>query len=216
MTTRARLRPAAVVIAPAVLFAGFVYHPYVSSATDAEAIASAVVADTTRWGIAHLAIGVGYALMVLAFLAIRSYLREGREERWSSSALPLVAVGSALFAILPGMEFAPLAAAETGGDVEGAQQELMPWFVPILLMGAITFTLGVLGLRDGDRAQRSAQQTGAAACRRSTRCHGRGTFRSARCCADSAWSGRDRRALAIGVRDVEASDAESVDRSPAD
>ena len=59
-------------------------------------------------------------------------------------ALPLAAVGSALFAILPGMEFAPLAAAETGGDVEGAQEELMPWFIPILLMGAITFTIGVL------------------------------------------------------------------------
>jgi hypothetical protein len=56
----------AVVVAPAVLFAGFVYHPYVSNATDAEAIASAVIADTTRWGLAHLAIGVGYALMVLA------------------------------------------------------------------------------------------------------------------------------------------------------
>jgi hypothetical protein len=42
------------------------------------------------------------------------------------------------------MEFAPLAAAETGGDVEGVQEELMPWFVPILLMGAITFTIGVL------------------------------------------------------------------------
>jgi hypothetical protein len=70
-----RLRPAAVVIAPAVLFAGFAYNPYVSNATDAEAIASAVIADTTRWGLAHLAIGVGYALMVLAFLAIRSYLR---------------------------------------------------------------------------------------------------------------------------------------------
>jgi hypothetical protein len=145
MTMQARLRPAAIVIAPAMLFAGFVYHPYVSNATDAEAIANAVVADTTRWGIAHLAIGVGYALIVLAFLAIRSYLRESGEERWSSVALPLVAVDSALFAILPGMEFAPLAAAETGGDVEGAQEELMPWFVPILLMGAITFTLGVLG-----------------------------------------------------------------------
>ena len=139
-----RLRPAAVVVAPAVLFVGFAYHPYVSNATDDEAIASAVIADTTRWGLAHLAIGVGYALMVLAFLAIRSYLREGGEERWSSVALPLAAVGSALFAILPGMEFAPLAAAETGGDVEGAQEELMPWFIPILLMGAITFTIGVL------------------------------------------------------------------------
>ena len=60
-------------------------------------------------------------------------------------ALPFALVGSALFAILPGMEFAPLAAAETGGDVEGAQEELMPWFIPILVAGTVTFTLGVLG-----------------------------------------------------------------------
>ena len=145
MTMQARLPPAAVLIAPAVLFVGFVYHPYVSNATDAEAIASAVIADTTRWGLAHLAIGVGYALMVLAFLAIRSYLRQAREERWSRLALPLVAVGSALFAVLPGMEFAPLAAAETGGDVEAAQEELVPWFVPIFVTAAITFTLGLVG-----------------------------------------------------------------------
>jgi hypothetical protein len=142
---QARLRPAVVVIAPALLFAGFVSHPYVAKGTDAEAIADAVVENTTRWGLAHLAIGVGYALMVLAFLAIRSYLREAGEERWSKLALPFAAVGSALFAILPGMEFAPLAAAETGGDVEGAQEEVMPWFIPILVTGALTFTLGVLG-----------------------------------------------------------------------
>jgi hypothetical protein len=34
MTMQARLRPAAIVIAPAMLFAGFVYHPYVSNATE--------------------------------------------------------------------------------------------------------------------------------------------------------------------------------------
>lgn len=97
-----RLRPLAVVAAPAVLFVGFVYHPYVSNTTDAEAIANAVVADTTRWGLAHLAIGVGYALLVLAFLASRSYLHEGGEERWSRLALPLAAIGSALFASFRG------------------------------------------------------------------------------------------------------------------
>jgi hypothetical protein len=142
---QARLRPAVVVIAPALLFAGFVSHPYIAKGFDAEAIAEAVVENTTRWGLAHLAVGVGYALMVLAFLSIRSYLREAGEERWSKLALPFAAVGSALFAILPGMEFAPLAAAETGGDVEAAQEELVPWFIPILVTAAITFTLGVLG-----------------------------------------------------------------------
>jgi hypothetical protein len=133
-----------VVVAPAVLFAGFVAHPYVANASDAEAIADAVVADTTRWGIAHLVSGIGYALMVLAFLAIRSHLREVGEERWSSLALPLAAFGSALFVILPGMEFAPFAAAKTDGDVEGTQDELTPWFLAMFVTAAITFSLGVL------------------------------------------------------------------------
>ena len=43
------------------------------------------------------------------------------------------------------MEFAPLAAAESGGDVEGAQGALGPWFVPVLLAGAIPFLLGAIG-----------------------------------------------------------------------
>jgi hypothetical protein len=148
-TTRARFRAAVVVIAPAVLLVGFAYHPYVANGTDESALAEAAASDTTRWGLAHLAIGFGYALLALAFIAIRSYLREAGEERWSSPALPLVVAGCALFPILTGMEFALLAAAETGGDVEGAQTELMPWFIPVLLAGAITFALGALGFAMG-------------------------------------------------------------------
>jgi len=144
-TTKARLRAAVVAVAPTVLLLGFVYHPYLTNATDEEAIAAAVAADTTRWGLAHLAIGVGYALVALAFIALRSYLREAGEERWSSLALPFAVMGSALFPILTGMELALLATAETGGEVEAAQTELFPWFVPILVTGAICFTLGVVG-----------------------------------------------------------------------
>jgi hypothetical protein len=55
---------------------------------------------------------VASGLLVLAFLAIRSYLREAGEDRWNILALPFIVVGSTLFAVLPGMEFAPLAAAE--------------------------------------------------------------------------------------------------------
>jgi hypothetical protein len=54
-----------------------------------------------------------------------------------------------LFPILTGMEFAPLASAETGGDAEAAQTELMPWFIPILLMGAVSFALGAFGFAAG-------------------------------------------------------------------
>lgn len=148
-TTTAQLRAAIVVIAPAVLLAGFAYHPYVASGTDEAGLAAAAASDTTRWGLSHLAIGVGYALAALAFIAIRSYLRDAGEDRWSVIALPLIVLGCALFPILTGMEFALLAAAETGSDGEAAQSELMPWFLPILLTGAISFVLGAIGFAAG-------------------------------------------------------------------
>jgi hypothetical protein len=148
-TTSARFRAAIVAIAPAVLFAGFAYHPYVAMGTDEAALAQAAASDTTRWGLAHLAIGIGYALLALAFIAIRSFLREAGEERWSAVALPFIVAGCALFPILTGMEFALLAAAETGGDGEAAQSELVPWFIPVLVTGAVSFTLGALGFARG-------------------------------------------------------------------
>lgn len=64
-------------------------------------------------------------------------------------ALPFIVMGSTLFTILPGMEFAPLAAAVTGGDVQATQAALLPWFVPILLTGAVSFALGALGFAMG-------------------------------------------------------------------
>jgi hypothetical protein len=148
-TTSARFRAAIVAVAPAVLFAGFLYHPYVTMGTDEAALAEVAASDTRRWGLSHLAIGVGYALLALAFIAIRSFLREAGEERWSAVALPFIVASCALFPILTGMEFAMLAAAETGGDVEAAQSELMPWFIPVLLAGAVSFTLGTLGFARG-------------------------------------------------------------------
>jgi cytochrome bd-type quinol oxidase subunit 2 len=148
-TTRARFRAAIAAIAPAVLLAGFAYHPYVARGTDAAALAEAAASDTTRWGLSHLAIGVGYGLAALAFIGIRSYLREAGEERWSGVALPFVVLGSTLFPILTGMEFALLAAAETGGDVEAVQTELMPWFIPLVATGAVCFALGALGFAMG-------------------------------------------------------------------
>ncbi len=64
-------------------------------------------------------------------------------------ALPFIILGSTLFAILPGMEFALLAAAETGGDARAAQAALMPWFVPTLLTGAVSFAIGAFGFARG-------------------------------------------------------------------
>jgi hypothetical protein len=148
-TMGVRFRAAMVAAAPALLLAAFVYHPYIAPPTDPAAIATAVASDTTRWGIAHLAIGVGYGLAVLAFLAIGSYLREAGEERWSILALPFIVIGSTLFVILTGMEIGLLAAAEAGADVQAVQSALLPWFIPILLTGAIAFGLGALSFAMG-------------------------------------------------------------------
>jgi hypothetical protein len=97
----------------------------------------------------HLTVGVASGLLVLAFLAIRSYLREAGEDRWSILALPFIVVGSTLFAVLPGMEFAPLAAAEAGADVQATQAALAPWFLPVLGTGAATFAIGVFAFAKG-------------------------------------------------------------------
>ena len=63
--------------------------------------------------------------------------------------VPFIVMGSTLFTLLPGIEFAPLAAAEVGGDVQAAQDALARWFVPILVVGSATFALGVLGFARG-------------------------------------------------------------------
>jgi hypothetical protein len=147
--TRARFGAAIVAIAPAVMLAGLVSHPYIVTLPDEVAVAEAATADTTRWGLVHLTVGVGSGLLMLAFLAIRSYLRDAGEERWSVLALPFIVVGSTLFTVLPGMEFAPLAAAEAGADVQATQAALAPWFLPILVTGAATFAAGVFAFAKG-------------------------------------------------------------------
>jgi hypothetical protein len=143
-TTTARSRAAILFGAPAVLLVGWGLHPYIAVPRP-EDVAEAAAADTTRWGLAHLAVGVGSALLALAFVALRSHLREAGENRWSGPALPLAVVGSALTAILTGMEFAPLAAAETGGDVTEAQEELAAWFIPVVAASGLAFALGAVG-----------------------------------------------------------------------
>jgi hypothetical protein len=148
-TTQARFRAAIVAIAPAVLLFAFVYHPYIANLTDKAAVAAALSSDTTRWGLSHLAVGVGSGLAVLAFLAIRGYLREAGEERSSILALPFIVIGSSLFAFLPAMEIAMLAVADEGADVQAVLTALDSWFFPILVAGAITFALGVLGFAVG-------------------------------------------------------------------
>ena len=141
-------RTAILVIAPAVMLVGGGYHPWIGNPGDPgffQTLAAAVTADATRWWIAHFLIAVGSGLLVIAFLATRSYLRDAGEGRWSVIGLPFIVMGSTLYALLPAMEFAPVGAFRTGADIAAVQAALMPWFGPILLASAVLFALGVLG-----------------------------------------------------------------------
>lgn len=146
-TGKTSWRTAALTVAPAVLLAALGAHPYIGGQLpNDDAVAEAVAAGTTRWGVVHLATSVASALIILAFLAVRSYLHEAGEDRFSAAGLPFVILGSTLFAVLPGMEFVPLAAAETGAttaEIAAAQDAIARWFVPVLLAGAFTFAIGV-------------------------------------------------------------------------
>ncbi len=148
-TTRTRLGVVAVALAPVVMFVALVGHPFIARLPDAAGVANAVAQSTTWWGIVHLLTAVGGVLTALAFLAIRARLRDVGEDRFSGWALPFVIAGSMLYALLPALEFAPMSAALTGGDVAAVQTELVPWFIPIMATSAILFAVGVYGFARG-------------------------------------------------------------------
>jgi hypothetical protein len=146
-TTTTGLQAALLAVTPLLLLAPLVWHPYIPGRLpNNAAVADAVAADTTRWGLVHLASGVAFGFVVLAFIAVRGYLRAAGEERWSGFGLPFIVIGSTLYTMLPGMEFAPLAAVESGSDAEAIQTSLVPWFVPTLTTGGILFLVGTFGV----------------------------------------------------------------------
>lgn len=149
------VRVGIVAIAPMVLLAALSYHPHLPGRQpNLDALAEAVELDPSRWALAHVAAGVASGLLSLAFLAIRGYLRQAGEDRWSAAALPLVILGGTLYAMLPGMEFAPLVAVETGGSARAAQEALLPRFIPLLVAGAVAFAAGVVAMAMGVRRSR--------------------------------------------------------------
>lgn len=148
-TTSGGAGPLIVGLAPAVMLLAHVSHPFIRVLPDAEAVAGFVTDNTMLWGAVHLLTNVGAGLMALAFLAVRALLRDAGEERFSRWGLPFVIFGSVLYGFLPGLEFAPMAAAETGGDVVAVQSALAPWFVPAFIAGAVSFAIGILGFARG-------------------------------------------------------------------
>lgn len=144
-TTRTRWGAASMATAPVLMAFTLTAHPYIARLPNAGAVGDAVAARTTWWGVVHLLTAVGAGLMALAFLALRAHLRAVGEDRYSAWALPWVLTGSVLYAFLPGLEFAPLAASDSGGDPTAAHQALEPWFVPVLLISALVFAIGIIG-----------------------------------------------------------------------
>lgn len=154
--TQGRASAATVALAPVVILAAFLAHPFLAVLPDAGAVAAAVAENTTRWAVAHLLTAIGSALIALAFLAVRVHLRNAGEERFSPWGVPFVVFGSVLYAVLPGLEFAPLTAAETGGDIAAVQAALQPWFIPIFVTGAITFAIGIYAFARASSTARSS------------------------------------------------------------
>lgn len=144
------LRAGVVVTAPLMFLAALSYHPYLPGRQpNTEAVAAAVVSGPTNWGVVHLGTGLASAMLVVAFLAVRAELREAGEDRWSGVAVPFIVFGNTLYAMLPAMELAPLAAAEAGGDAQLAQAALLPWFIPVLAASGLTFAVGLATLAVG-------------------------------------------------------------------
>jgi len=136
-------RAAVTGLSPALLLIGLVYHPHLDDLRDKGTVAAALTADTTRWGIAHLVVGVAAALVLLAFLSVDEFLRESGHSEMSFLGVPFIVIGSVLFAFLPAMEIAMLGAYGAGVDVEEVLLEMNPWFQPILLAGGAAFAVGV-------------------------------------------------------------------------
>jgi len=125
------------------LTAALLWHPPLPGRLpDSAGVAEAASADITQWGLSHVAAALASGAVAVAFVAVRGHLRERGDGSASAVGLGLVLIGSTLFAMLPGMEFAVVAAHETGADLEETQAALESWFVPILIAGAVTFALG--------------------------------------------------------------------------
>jgi len=140
----ARYRAAVITGAPLAMLASFLYHPFIAVLTNSRAVADAAMADTLRWGFAHVSVAVASCLMILAFIAVRAFFHDAGEDRYSTRALPWLAFGGALYAVLPGIELGAMAGMQVGADLARMEQVLDPWFVSILMTGALANAVGLI------------------------------------------------------------------------
>lgn len=147
--TKARWGAVSLAAAPLIILTSFLTHPHIGTRVGEpglyEAIAAEVAADPGLWVFSHLLLAVGSGVLALAFIALREFLREAGEDRWSTVGLPFVVLGSVLFALLPAMEMAPFAAFEAGVDAAAVQQGLDETIFPVVLIaGSIVFAIGAV------------------------------------------------------------------------
>jgi hypothetical protein len=140
---RRTVAAATVALAPVSLLGAIVHHPFIADLRHKHDVAAALTAGATRWSVAHLGAAVASALVALAFLAVAAALRNRGEWRWSGRSVPFVVVGCTLFALLPAMEIAVLAASLAGADAEAVLLELDAWFRPLLVGSATVFAIGL-------------------------------------------------------------------------
>lgn len=134
------------VAAPALLLLTFLWHPPIPGRLpDAPAVAEAAASDLTRWGLVHLATVVASAAVAVAFVAVHELLR-AHGGHPSLVGVGSIVVGSVLYAVLPALELAQLAAHETGADMAATQEALTGWFRLVLLSGGLVFLVGAVAV----------------------------------------------------------------------
>lgn len=111
---------------------------------DSGDLIEAVTAQPTRWGVGHLVLGVGIALMALLFFAVRIFLRDRNETTWSFWATPLVTVGLVLSGFMVGAEGVGGRSAVETGNVEAFFEQLEVWAIPIYLTANLVLGVGFL------------------------------------------------------------------------
>ena len=144
--TQIRLEALALFITPVILLIAFILHPYLEDEFDIPAVAAKVVDDPERWALAHVLLIVGFALMMIAALALRALLRTAGDERWSFIAVPLLIGGGAIFTGIWGLEITVAAVANVGGDVEAVFEESNQWFDPLAIVGYAMLALGWISM----------------------------------------------------------------------
>ena len=142
--TRTWAGAAVLFIAPAVLLAGILAHPFVRDYTDTSVVAEAVSVAPGQWAVSHLTLAIGLGLVSLAVLAIRHEFRSAGEQRWSAIGVPLLIVGATLLGAIVGTEITLSAVIDTGGDVLAVREATETSTLPLFLAGVLLFGLGWL------------------------------------------------------------------------